>query len=133
MGLNGPRDVDFESLAGTTPLIISVWASWCRPCRDELKALNQYVANSGSRVRVLTVLAADREEASLLITEIAPALPVAYDRDTRLFTALGVASAIPTVVFVHPDGGIARVYQGPSLDTSAKLREVAESAFTAGE
>lgn len=114
MGASGPPTVRLSDLSGK-PLIISVWTSYCLPCRDELKALAGFMDINGSRVKALTVLVNDDAESSALILEIARNLPVAYDRDAKLLKELGQRVLTPTTILVRGDGTIALTYQGPPL------------------
>jgi thiol-disulfide isomerase/thioredoxin len=51
--LGGGRDVDLAALRG--PMLVSLWASWCGPCRHELPVLQQFHERYGDRVAVLGI------------------------------------------------------------------------------
>lgn len=51
--LGGGRDVNLSGVAG--PAVISLWASWCTSCPDELPLFQRLADEAGDRVRVLGV------------------------------------------------------------------------------
>lgn len=51
--LGGGRDVSLAALEG--PAVVSLWASWCTPCRAELPLFQRLHEEAGDRVTVLGV------------------------------------------------------------------------------
>ena len=51
--LGGGPDVDLASLRG--PMVVSVWASWCGPCRHEMPILQAFHERYAGRVRVVGI------------------------------------------------------------------------------
>ncbi len=100
---DGP-DVAMAALRG--PLVVNLWAQWCGPCRRELPYFARLHA---AGVDVLGVDFQDtRPDAAL---EMAEQSGVTYasvaDVDGELRAPLRIA-AVPTTVFVDPDGRVTR-------------------------
>jgi peroxiredoxin len=128
-GPGGPESVNMAHLAGSTPIVISLWASYCSSCREELSALDAYRRASHGSIRVLTVLTNDRESSAALITDISAQLPVIYDKSGRLLTALKVAHALPVNVILRANGTVAQVYQGPPKTSEADFAQLVAHAL----
>ncbi len=61
--------VDLATLRG--PMVVSLWASWCPPCRRELPIFQRFAERSGEKVTVLGVDYADQQTSNageLLLT-----------------------------------------------------------------
>jgi len=51
--LGGGRSVDLSELKG--PAVISVWAQWCAPCREEMPELQKFHERYGDEVALLGI------------------------------------------------------------------------------
>lgn len=114
--------VDITDTAGSTlssrsiltpgrPAVISVWAVWCRPCREELPRLEELAA-SDQRVDVAAVNLGDSKDVvNEYIVSLDLALRVLIDSDGLLTEALGISS-VPATIFVDSNGRVADVHLG---------------------
>jgi len=114
--------VDIADTAGATlssraivtpgrPAVISVWAVWCRPCREELPRLEELAA-SDTRVDVAAVNLGDSAQAvNDYIESLGLKLRVLIDSDGLLTEALGISS-VPATIFVDSSGKVAEVHLG---------------------
>ena len=94
--------------------ILTLWASWCPPCRAELPvvaALAPSLATRGIDVVLVNQgeLPADTQG---FLTDQHITLPVWYDRQGVLATAVA-SRDLPTTVFVDRTGVVRLVYRGP--------------------
>jgi len=115
---HGGMSVRLSQLKG--PAVVNLWASWCRPCVQELPALGKLAAKADSGVTVLGVVTGDkRASAASLAEELGITFPMLFDERSRLSAELAkqrrVSAALPTTLFVA-DGHIVFLYQGPALD-----------------
>lgn len=109
---------------GERPLLVSLWAVWCQPCRRELPEL-QKIALSDNGVDVLAVnVGDDPQRITQYLTEMSLDLPVSIDPLGDLLTALDV-STVPATVLFGPSGSILWSHLGAvSADqVDAALRE----------
>ena len=113
---------------GDKPLVVTLWASWCRPCIDEAPEIEAFHLAHGDRVDVLGVDTADTRRQGLWFAEdFGFTFPSVFDADEELRTALGFPG-LPGIAFVNPDGTVAAVLNEPGV-TAERLTETAEAAF----
>ncbi|WP_162959179.1 TlpA disulfide reductase family protein [Micromonospora tulbaghiae] len=124
MGAAGPATITLSSYAEAKPMLISLWASYCQYCRQELQAIDAFRQQQRNGVHVLTVLTADNETSAQLMIDVAPDLPVSFDREGQLLDKLRVAKALPVVVVVRPGGTVAKTYQGTPLTSVDQVSEL---------
>ena len=113
--LGGGNPVPIARVGGT-PMIVNIWASWCRPCYQEMPAIQRVYAEAGGRLRVLGVDTTDsRDRALHAAIDTGVRYPSVFDPQHRVATALG-RNVQPTTVFVRSDGSIAKIRTGPVGD-----------------
>ena len=113
--------LEFATANGSTvttshgrPQILSLWASWCPPCRAEIPvvaALAPSLATRGIDV-VLVNQGETPADAQGFLTSQQITLPVWYDPQGLLATAVA-SRDLPTTVFVDASGVVRLVYRGP--------------------
>jgi thiol-disulfide isomerase/thioredoxin len=119
--MEGGDPVDLAVPSGV-PTVVTVWASWCAPCRAELPEFQRYADAAGPRLRVIGVVSGDtRQAATALARDLGVRFPTLYDRSGRLMKRLG-RTALPVTLFIAPDGRLAHLYNstpltGPALST----------------
>lgn len=103
-------------------VILSFWASWCRPCDYELPVLNQfYLAHRNRGVEVIAISTdSDREAALRYARSRSFALPMAWDQRGRIADRYKV-DALPTLVVIGPDGRIRQYERGLRYDLDSWL------------
>jgi thioredoxin-like negative regulator of GroEL len=84
---------------GQRPLLVSMWAVWCQPCRRELPELER-IADRDEGVDVLAVnVGDDPRRIEEYMTEMTLDLPIAIDTVGDLLTALDVGTVPATILF----------------------------------
>lgn len=112
--------------------VISFWASWCGPCREELPVLGNIQQIAGpQKMQVIAVNIEDRKvyrklEAALKEAGLTPA----YDPDRQVQKTYGVRG-IPHMVIVGRDGRIVAVRVGYAKTTLDGLAEDLNRALAA--
>ena len=94
------------------PTVVSVWASWCPPCREELPLIGALADRAGDQLRVLGVITADPESSAESFTADAHVtIPGALDPDGRLLREVGILGP-PVTLFIRADGSLAHLQVG---------------------
>jgi thiol-disulfide isomerase/thioredoxin len=118
------KTVRLADFAGK-PAVVTVWASWCAPCRRQASALRRFAA-SRSGVGFLAVDTQESEGAArAFLNETGLEIATIADPDGRLAAKLGVRE-LPTTLFLASDRGVAVSWEGP-----AGLGELASALRTA--
>lgn len=107
--LGGGEDVLLPGLRGK-PMVVNLWASWCKPCRDELPHFQRLHEQTGDRLRMLGVDFQDAspEGALRLAADTGVTYPLLADPEATVRKDLGVVG-LPQTVFVDESGRIVAV------------------------
>lgn len=110
-GLNG-EDKMFSDFEGK-PLIINVWASWCGPCRAEMKSLKNLAQRYNGKQLTLIGISTDdySRRAKAFIKQTGIQFKNFLDNKQQLENMLG-ASRLPLTVFVDKDGKVLAKVRG---------------------
>lgn len=105
-----------------TPLLINVWATWCRPCLEELPSLNQLNAElADTDVRMIALNYGDSlVDVRDFLTETEIEFDVLLDVTTTFGRELPM-KGLPTTFLVDTDGRIRYQFEG-SADWAAEAR-----------
>jgi thiol-disulfide isomerase/thioredoxin len=93
------------------PAIVSLWASWCPPCREELPMLQRYADRTD--VHVVGVVTGDRPAAAASLAEdLGITFPALDDPDELVRTEFA-AVGLPVTLFVDLAGRVRYVHRAP--------------------
>jgi cytochrome c biogenesis protein CcmG/thiol:disulfide interchange protein DsbE len=124
--LTRPGEASLDTFRGR-PLVINFWASWCLPCREEMKAFEAAHRRLGDRVVFLGIdRQDDHDEAVRLLRETGVTYPSLADPDASLDRRFGLRG-MPTTVFVSEDGALLDRVTGPL--SSDRLQGLLQSHF----
>ena len=118
-----------HSLAGYRGkvLVINFWATWCRPCREEMPSLQraeEQLRDDG--IQVLTINMGDTQNDIGIFTGAFPVgeLPILMDSDSSVSQAYEV-KGLPTTYVLDPEGRIViQVIGEYEWDSPSILKEV---------
>lgn len=111
-------------------VLISFWASWCRPCDYELPLLNQfYLSRREQGVQVIAIsVDCDRAAAQQYADNRKYAMPMVWDEGGRV-ADLYQADVLPTLIVIDPAGRVREVGHGARMDLEVWLdRQVRQLA-----
>jgi thioredoxin-like negative regulator of GroEL len=108
-------DIELTKLDGTLtsisaasqelPLLVSLWAVWCQPCKRELPVL-QDISRQREDLAILAVnIGDDPETITSFLVENGLSIPVVIDNNGALLEALDAAT-VPVTVLFDTDGKI---------------------------
>ena len=121
--LDGVSQIDLESVRGR-PVLMTFWASWCGPCRQELPELEKLVGELAEEGFVLITINMDQTPAMgvRFLQQNDIDVP-AYRMDPRALTQLGV-KALPTNVLLDREGRPVQIYRGYSPEVPGEIRRL---------
>jgi peroxiredoxin len=110
-------------------VVVSFWASWCKPCKKELRALDAWIEESRGSTEAPRILAvsvdSDARKAMRFVQETAVRIPVYHDGPDGLARALDLP-ALPLTLVLDRDGRIAHVARGGSAEELSALERKVE-------
>lgn len=102
-GLDG-RKLAFKDIKGN-PIILTFWATWCTPCREELPTLERFAEGKKDQFTILT-MAIDGENKSKVrrfVDENKINLTVLLDEKEQIARTYGVRM-VPTTFLINREG-----------------------------
>jgi peroxiredoxin len=113
-------------------VLLNVWATWCKPCRQEIPALDSLHREFAARGLVVAGVSIDVIDDTTRIAGFARELGASYalwldpdDRVSNTFRAIGV----PSTYLVDREGVLRWQHMGGVTASDAKLRAVLDSAL----
>ncbi|WP_308283194.1 TlpA family protein disulfide reductase [Pseudonocardia nigra] len=104
--LGEPGRVDLGAALAGRSALLTLWASWCGVCREEMPVLAAYAAEPDA-IPVVGINVQDRPDAALsLLADLDVHFPSVTDPDGALQRALNAPRAVPLSFVVRPDGSV---------------------------
>lgn len=115
-------DIELSALKGRV-IVLSFWATWCKPCMLEMNALERMQAQIPKTE--LIVLAVNYDEPRMHVKRFVrkhsqSQLTMVYDRDRRAAHAFEVKS-LPQMVLIDHTGAVRAHHKGYSTDAILEL------------
>ncbi len=123
------KPVDTATLSNDgKPFIISFWATWCKPCRRELKAIHElypdWVEETGVKLYAVSVdKATDVAKVKPVVDASGWEYEVLLDPNGEFQRAMGVAN-VPHTVVVDGNGKIVESHGGYTEGSEEHLYEL---------
>jgi peroxiredoxin len=103
---------------------LNFWASWCPPCQSEtpvLRDMAERYTDAGLAIVGIAVQETTVDDVKAYADRYELPYPIAFDSSADAFNMYNVF-ALPTQVFIGPDGRVLEVVNGPMTDDSASAR-----------
>jgi thiol-disulfide isomerase/thioredoxin len=103
------KDYDIASMRGQV-VLVSFGATWCQPCKEELKALEELKKEYKDKpVKFVWISIESEEEVSdgglrSYAKQLKISFPVLRDPDKRTFARFSERLRLPTILFIDRDG-----------------------------
>ncbi len=131
----GGQPVSFATALARGPVVVSFWATWCKPCQKELPHLEALAARYGDRATVLAISTDDSKS----VAKVGPLvrsrgwthLTVLQDPAAKVQQELQVGS-IPFTILYDRDGREAYRHEGFVEGDEAGLEQALLAALAAG-
>ena len=126
-GLNGPAR-KLSEFRGK-PLIINVWASWCGPCREEMKSLERLAwLDRAVEFNVIGISTDDYPERAKALLKITNSTINQFIDSHLVMEHMLGASKLPLTVFVDRNGRVlGKVYGARQWDGPEGLKIIDEA------
>jgi peroxiredoxin len=109
------QEVHLADTAGKV-VVLSFWATWCGPCKEEMPHLNKlYNEKKGAGLVVLSISTDDARSASKVkpfIEKMGYTFPVLLDRESTVIGTYNPSKTLPFTVIIDRQGNIAHVASG---------------------
>ena len=110
-----PRRFTAPELFADKTTLLSFFATWCKPCAQEIPVLGDLARDYGGRGFQVVLISLDQVEAEEIRTFLqevgAGGLPTLWDEDGEAMDRYGVF-VLPTNVLVGPSGKVLLAWQG---------------------
>jgi thiol-disulfide isomerase/thioredoxin len=107
----GGAPVRLSDLRGKV-VFLNFWATWCRPCKQELPDIQKVAAEYPDDLAVLAInVEESQEEATAYFAENGLSIPALLDRNGGVFDQYGLRG-LPDSFFIDREGNVAVVSYG---------------------
>ncbi|STX30151.1 thiol-disulfide oxidoreductase [Legionella beliardensis] len=112
--------IPFTNLKGKW-VLINYWASWCKPCLDEIKELNHFYKMNNDKIYLFAVNFDDlsRPKQAQLAKELRINYP-SLAADPRAALNLGDLRGVPATFVFDPEGNFSKALYGSQTLNSLK-------------
>ena len=117
-----------EEGRATAAVVISFFATWCKPCKAQLPVIERVVADSKDVRGVLIDYGEDPEVVAPFVQTQKLALAVIPDKFTKIAIRLGVDQSLPRTLVVDGKGNVSVIFDHEGDDFEKVLRASIEAA-----
>lgn len=125
-------DASYEVAAmHSGPKLVTLWASWCKPCRDEAPELEEFHQTLGDDITVIGVNTQDSPDRGRhFAQDFGWTFPSVIDESGAVMRSQGVA-ALPATILIDADGRTVKTFNKGDV-TAQDLVDAAETELEVG-
>jgi thiol-disulfide isomerase/thioredoxin len=115
--LDGGKPITLAAFRGR-PVLLNFWASWCKPCQEEMPALVAF-SKEHPGLSVVGLAVNDRPAYSRRFArKVGADFPLGTDRDADVAAKFDATIGLPMSVIIDQEGRIATTIYGPVSRTA---------------
>jgi len=127
MPLTTPDGVQqtIAELGAGKPTIVSFWATWCKPCKEEMKAMWELYQRMGGKFQYIAVSIDNTKTMARVgpyVQSKGYSYPVLLDPNSELFQFLG-GTNVPYALMYNADGTLRSKHDGFLPGDEVKIEE----------
>ncbi|MCX7878016.1 MAG: TlpA family protein disulfide reductase [Ignavibacteria bacterium] len=118
------HSIKLSDLLKEGPVFIQFWATWCVPCKEEMKVLNELYLKYKDKGFVYVAVSIDDQKT---VSKVKPYIEskgysfiTVYDTDKSVFSSFGGQDP-PYSVFLDKKGNVIKTYSGYMQGDDVKL------------
>ena len=116
------QQVSLAALKGSV-VVVSFWATWCVPCKKELKILNKLLKEKQA-LRAIAISVDGPETAAdvrATVKRYRWTMPIIHDKDGSISSVHNPRSSVPYIIFIDREGKVAYTQAGFSQAEQKKF------------
>lgn len=130
------NSVKLSELTQKGPVFLQFWATWCVPCKEEMKVLNDLYTKYKDSGFVYVAVSIDDQKTSSKVKPFIESkgykFVTVYDSDKNVFSNYGGQDP-PFSVFIDKNGNVIKTYSGYIQGDDAKLEADIKGALAAAK
>ena len=121
--LGDGASTDVATTVAGGPALINFWATWCQPCQEELRVLDEYAQQAGAVPVVAVQVQSGEADGLELLTKLGVHLPSLHDEPDALRKALKAPPTLPASFVVQANGSVIQVTSPLVFSSPDQVRE----------
>jgi len=128
------NEVSLSKLLEKGPVLIGFWATWCSPCKEEMKEMQQIYDKY--KAQGFTYLALNQDNQKSL-SKVKPYIeshsytfPVAFDTDKKIYEGYSGRDDIPYSILIDANKNVVAVHRGYLKGDEKKIEAEIKALLT---